>query len=90
MSSADLRALADEIAGTAGLALRGLMAVPPLGWDPDAAFERLAGLHAALRSDHPEATELSAGMSGDLEAAVRWGSTCVRVGTAVLGARPLA
>ncbi|ATQ28142.1 hypothetical protein D092_07025 [Rhodococcus ruber Chol-4] len=90
VSSADLRALADEIAGTAGLALRGLMAVPPLGWDPDAAFERLAGLHAALRSDHPEATELSAGMSGDLEAAVRWGSTCVRVGTAVLGARPLA
>jgi pyridoxal phosphate enzyme (YggS family) len=90
VSAADLPALADEVAAAGGLELRGLMAVPPLGWDPDAAFERLAGLHSGLRSDHPEATELSAGMSGDLEAAVRWGSTCVRVGTAVLGSRPLA
>ena len=38
--------------------------------------------------DHPEATTLSAGMSGDLEAAVRHGATHVRVGSAVLGERP--
>jgi uncharacterized pyridoxal phosphate-containing UPF0001 family protein len=43
-----------------------------------------------LRVDHPEAVELSAGMSGDLEQAIEHGSTCVRVGTALLGGRPLA
>jgi len=42
-----------------------------------------------LRADHPEATELSAGMSGDLEAAVAAGATFVRVGTAIFGERPL-
>jgi hypothetical protein len=39
--------------------------------------------------NHPQATGLSAGMSGDLELAVKHGSTCVRVGTALMGARPL-
>lgn len=86
----DLAALADTVAGTDGLELSGLMGVPPLGEDPDSAFRRLAELSEALRRDHPDAAELSAGMSNDLEAAVRHGSTCVRVGTAVLGARPLA
>ncbi|GLY69413.1 YggS family pyridoxal phosphate-dependent enzyme [Amycolatopsis taiwanensis] len=86
----DLEALADHIAGTEGLRLRGLMAVAPLGADPDAAFERLARAGEALRRHHPEATELSAGMSGDLEQAIVHGSTCVRVGTALLGGRGLA
>jgi uncharacterized pyridoxal phosphate-containing UPF0001 family protein len=42
-----------------------------------------------VRSDHPEATELSAGMSGDLEEAVGAGATVVRVGTALFGERAL-
>lgn len=88
--AADLDALAAAVAGADELELAGLMGVPPLGWDPDAAFEQLAGMHADVLRSHPGATELSAGMSGDLEQAVRWGSTCVRVGTAVLGRRPLA
>jgi uncharacterized pyridoxal phosphate-containing UPF0001 family protein len=64
--------------------------VAPLGADPDRAFETLQRAGEALRRQHPSATELSAGMTGDLEAAIRHGSTCVRVGTALLGGRPLA
>jgi pyridoxal phosphate enzyme (YggS family) len=86
---ADVPALADLVAGAAGLRLRGLMAVAPLEEDPRSAFERLAGVAARVRADHPEAVDLSAGMSGDLEAAVAAGSTIVRVGTALFGARPL-
>ena len=83
-----LAELADGAATTEGLVLRGLMAVAPLGDDPGRAFDRLAELHAATLADHPGATWLSAGMSGDLEAAVRRGATHVRVGSAVLGSRP--
>lgn len=82
-------AICDQVAGAPGLALIGLMAVPPLGADPDTAFAALADEHRRVLRNHPEATELSAGMSGDLEVAVRHGSTCVRVGTALLGQRPL-
>lgn len=86
----ELDALADHIAGSEALRLRGLMAVAPLGADPDAAFERLARAGETLRRHHPYATEISAGMSGDLEQAIGHGSTCVRVGTALLGGRGLA
>ncbi|WP_410640231.1 YggS family pyridoxal phosphate-dependent enzyme [Amycolatopsis sp. lyj-346] len=86
----ELGALADRIARTEELRLRGLMAVAPLGADPAAAFERLARAGEALRKDHPNAAEVSAGMSHDLEEAITHGSTCVRVGTALLGGRGLA
>jgi uncharacterized pyridoxal phosphate-containing UPF0001 family protein len=65
------------------------MAIPPLDVDPAAAFARLAALQTRLLTDHPDARELSAGMSGDLESAIEHGSTCVRVGTALMGARPI-
>jgi len=84
-----LAALADEVAADAALELAGLMAIPPLGASPDAAFAQLAELHARLLRAHPRARELSAGMSTDLEQAIAHGSTCVRVGTALLGSRPL-
>jgi hypothetical protein len=64
------------------------MAVAPLEGDADAAFARLAQIAELLRADHPQATTVSAGMSGDLEAAVRHGATQVRLGSAVLGYRP--
>ncbi|WP_167101969.1 YggS family pyridoxal phosphate-dependent enzyme [Mycobacterium sp. DL592] len=86
---AGVDAMCDQIAGADGLRLVGLMAIPPLGADPDAAFSALAAEHQRVLGRHPQATELSAGMSGDLEAAVRHGSTCVRVGTALMGNRPL-
>lgn len=84
----NLAALAAKVAATEDLRLRGVMAVAPLGAEPSEAFDRLATLHTALLVDHPEATWRSAGMSGDLEAAVIRGATHVRVGSAVLGSRP--
>jgi pyridoxal phosphate enzyme (YggS family) len=83
----DLWRVADAVAGADGLRLSGLMAVAPLGWEPDKAFETLAGLTARLHVDHPTATAVSAGMSGDLESALKYGATHVRIGTALLGTR---
>jgi PLP dependent protein len=71
------------------LELVGLMGIPPLDWEPDRAFARLQSEHQRVRRAHPDAAGLSAGMSNDLEAAVKHGSTCVRVGTALLGQRPV-
>lgn len=85
----DLWRTADAVASSEGLRLGGLMAVAPLGWEPDRAFARLAELSARLVASHPGATTLSAGMSGDLEAAIRHGATHVRIGTSLLGMRNL-
>jgi PLP dependent protein len=83
----------DEICGLVAsadsLALLGLMAIPPLGADPDEAFAQLHAEHGRVLREHPRAKGLSAGMSGDLEIAVKHGSTCLRVGTALMGPRPL-
>ena len=86
-----LDALAEAVTGTEHLVLRGLMAVAPPGLDEAgtaAAFERLQGYAARLAGQVPSATWLSAGMSGDLEHAIRHGATHLRVGTAILGSRP--
>lgn len=80
--------LAQKVADADDLVLRGLMAVAPLGAEPDAAFEHLAGIAERFRKEHPDAGVLSAGMSGDLEAAILHGATHVRVGRGVLGERP--
>lgn len=85
----DLDALADHVAGLDGLRLRGSMVIAPQSHTPARWMEQAAVAHARLVSAHRDATEFSAGMSGDLEDAVRHGSTCVRVGTAILGERPL-
>ncbi|MFD9892334.1 YggS family pyridoxal phosphate-dependent enzyme [Amycolatopsis sp. NPDC059027] len=87
---AGLDRLAGHLARVGDLRLRGLMAVAPLGADPAEAFARLARAGERLREDHPNAAEVSAGMSHDLEQAIAHGSTCVRVGTALLGGRGLA
>jgi pyridoxal phosphate enzyme (YggS family) len=83
----DVPGLADQVASAAGLELLGLMAVAPMDAEPDVAFADLAACAARLRELHPDATAISAGMSGDLEAAIRHGATHVRVGTALLGRR---
>jgi pyridoxal phosphate enzyme (YggS family) len=80
-------ALADLVAAAGSLTLRGVMAVAPLGGDPRAAFARLREVADDIRHDHPDATWVSAGMSGDLEAAVAEGATHLRVGSAILGSR---
>jgi PLP dependent protein len=79
--------VAEAVAGLAGLRLGGVMAVAPLDWAPDAAYERLAGVADRLRARYPQATAVSAGMSDDLEAAIRHGATHVRIGSALLGKR---
>lgn len=85
---AAVAALAEEVAAAEGLALHGVMVVAPLVAEPARAFAALADIAAALVVDHPAATTISAGMSGDLEEAVHCGATHVRVGRAVLGERP--
>jgi uncharacterized pyridoxal phosphate-containing UPF0001 family protein len=70
------------------LRLRGLMAIAPPHDDPGEAFARLAAIAASFTGGYPEATWLSAGMSSDLEVAIGAGATHVRVGSAILGARP--
>ena len=80
--------LAARVAEAEGLVLRGVMGVAPLGGEPGDAFDRLAGVAADVRRDHPTATWISAGMSGDLDEAIARGATHLRIGSAVLGARP--
>jgi pyridoxal phosphate enzyme (YggS family) len=83
-----LPALVEAVAGAAALRLRGVMAVAPLAGDPHAAFAVLPQLLDQVRGAEPAADVVSAGMSGDLEAAVASGATHLRVGTAILGRRP--
>ena len=83
----EVPALAEALEAEAGLVLRGVMAIAPLGTAPAAAFARLLDSAVAVRAVRPSATAISAGMSGDLEAAVEAGATHLRIGTALLGDR---
>ena len=71
------------------LRLKGVMAVPPVGAEPVAAFTRLREISKQVRELCPDAEIISAGMSADLEAAVVSGATHLRVGSAILGSRRL-
>ena len=66
-----------------GLPIRGLMCIPPIDEPPALHFALLAGL-----AERHGLAELSMGMSGDFETAIRHGATLVRVGTALFGERP--
>jgi PLP dependent protein len=79
--------LAAAIEAEQGLLLGGVMAVAPLGMDPAVAFAALRDCSDSVRRVRPGATVISAGMSGDLEHAIRAGATHLRIGTALLGAR---
>lgn len=91
---ADAPALLDAALAQPALRVEGLMAVAPLSDDPAVArraFDALRACRDALAADRGvPLPELSMGMSGDLEAAVAAGSTCLRVGSALFGARPSA
>ena len=81
--------LLDALRASEHLSVRGLMTIPPFFDDPDQARPCFAALRE-LRDRHggaAELPELSMGMSGDFEAAILEGSTLVRVGTALFGAR---
>lgn len=85
----DLDPLAQHVASADALRLRGLMCIAPLEGEPERWMHRAATVRAQFLRSHPDAEVLSAGMSGDLDVAVAYGSTCVRVGTAILGERPI-
>jgi pyridoxal phosphate enzyme (YggS family) len=68
----------------AGLVVDGVMAIGPLEGDVDAAFALARATYATVGG-----TILSLGMSGDWERAIRFGSTMIRIGTAIFGARPV-
>lgn len=81
-------ALARHVAGLPRLRLRGVMAMGPLRGDPQPVFVRVASLWRQLADCLGQPLPvLSLGMTGDLEAAVSAGSTLLRIGTAVFGAR---
>jgi pyridoxal phosphate enzyme (YggS family) len=69
------------------LNVRGLMAVAPLDEEPAVAFRRLKELSDQIVKVHPEAKEISAGMSNDFEAAISQGATHIRIGSQILGVR---
>ena len=66
-----------------GLTVDGVMAIGPLEGDIDAAFAQAQETFAAVGG-----TTLSLGMSADWERAIRFGSTMIRIGTAIFGSRP--
>lgn len=77
----------DSIVGLPGIEIVGVMAVAPLGQDPEPAFERLAQLSRQLQGKIPSATSISAGMSNDYEIALQYGATHIRIGSSILGRR---
>jgi pyridoxal phosphate enzyme (YggS family) len=95
IAPADVLALAAEVAMLPRVVLRGLMTIP----DPVDGFDAQVAVHAKARAlfddvkatlNLPQFDTLSMGMTGDIEAAVRAGSTMVRVGTAIFGGRSYA
>ncbi|MFN2526655.1 MAG: YggS family pyridoxal phosphate-dependent enzyme [Actinomycetota bacterium] len=83
-------ALAEDLSRLEGLEVRGLMSIPPRRSNPDDTrgdFRGLAALCREMRAHVSGATELSMGMSRDFDIAIEEGSTIVRVGEAIFGAR---
>ena len=83
----DLNSLATLVENSPTHSLAGLMTVPPIGMEPREAFAQLSLIHTEFMERFPEATSLSAGMSGDYELAISHGATHVRIGSSILGSR---
>jgi len=91
----DLLPALAEVTALPNLSVCGLMTMAPFLEDPEQArpyFRRLRRLQEflACRLTQVDWVELSMGMSGDFEAAIQEGATLVRIGTAIMGPRPLA
>jgi uncharacterized pyridoxal phosphate-containing UPF0001 family protein len=85
--SSDL--FAGDVQAVDTLKLTGLMAVASIGVDPNFEFERMAKLSAQLQLDHPQAKNLSIGMSDDFQEAIAFGATHLRIGSAITGKRTI-
>jgi pyridoxal phosphate enzyme (YggS family) len=90
----ELIPILEQVAGCSNLDVRGLMTMAPYSPEAEMArpnFQRLRRLRDFLRRSIPQVdwVELSMGMSADYEVAVEEGATIVRIGTAILGSRPV-
>jgi pyridoxal phosphate enzyme (YggS family) len=85
----EAEALAAHVLTLPSLRLRGVMAVAPLDEEPAHAFARLRAVADDVRRTAPEATWISAGMTGDFPEAIAMGATHLRIGSAITGPRPL-
>ena len=82
----ELFSLAEVVDNCDKLTLRGLMAIPQKGAGVDC-YEKMHHLFNQLQAQYPTVDTLSMGMSNDLTMAIANGSTMVRIGTAIFGAR---
>ncbi len=80
--------LAESVLDVPSLSLLGVMAVAPLDKPARAAFERLRSISDEVRALAPQASKISAGMSGDYAEAIAEGATHLRIGAAITGKRP--
>jgi uncharacterized pyridoxal phosphate-containing UPF0001 family protein len=78
---------ADKVAAVSTLRLLGVMAVASLEGEEERDFTAVAKASELLRTNHPDARFISAGMSGDFELAISYGATHLRIGTAITGNR---
>ena len=83
----EMQSFADRVVSVPTLKLAGLMAVASLEASPERDFETIAELSMELRKNHPNASGLSIGMSGDYIEALSFGATHLRIGTAITGNR---
>jgi PLP dependent protein len=89
VSEEALPALVEHVARL-GIEVRGLMAIPPIPGSPEDSrpyFRSLRRLGDLVRAEHPDAGELSMGMSDDFEVAIEEGASIIRVGRAIFGPR---
>lgn len=90
VSPGEIKLLAEQITSLPNLQLRGLMAIPKAEIDRNkqiVAFEKMYDCYQTLQQSFPNIDTLSMGMSDDLASAINAGSTMVRIGTAIFGAR---
>jgi pyridoxal phosphate enzyme (YggS family) len=79
--------LAELVSDSKMHTLAGLMSVPPVEMEPEAAYSQLSFIRNEFLLRFPKADSLSAGMSGDYQSAISHGATHVRVGSSILGSR---
>ena len=87
LQEAELFAFAEKVSASSEIKLLGIMSVPPVDYEPEAAFKEIAAIHQRFIALFPQAPFLSAGMSGDYMLALEHGATHIRVGSKILGAR---
>lgn len=89
VTAAEISALAEQVSQMPNIKLVGLMCVPPVSYEHERAFSEISDIHHGFISAFPEAKLLSAGMSSDFEVAIAHGATHLRVGSQILGSRPV-